>query len=58
MKGGLRLAQSLDQQRFENMWILRDFSSLPEADSTAPQKRDSPADSAPLLDRFRVSCGG
>ena len=41
MKGGARLAQSPHLQGFENMVVLRDFSSPPEADSTARQKRDS-----------------
>jgi hypothetical protein len=34
MKGRARLAQSLARQDIENMGILRDFSSLPGADST------------------------
>jgi hypothetical protein len=61
MKDRLRLAQSLDPQGFENMGILRDFSSLPEAVSTARQKRDSQAYSARpkrVFLRFSVWRGG
>jgi len=45
MKGAMRLAQSLYQQAIEKMGFFESFSRRPEADSAAPQKRDSAADS-------------
>jgi hypothetical protein len=46
-KGGARLAQSLGQQDTEKIGIFKDFSSLPEADSRPPKKRDSATRFAP-----------
>jgi hypothetical protein len=41
MKAALRLAQSRFHQAIEQMGFLSGFSSLPEADSGAAEKRDS-----------------
>jgi hypothetical protein len=58
MKGGARLAQSLDPQGIEKMGIFMDFSSPRKADSRTLKKRDSTTDSASLFQESAVSSGG
>jgi hypothetical protein len=45
MKDRLRLAQSIDQQVFEEIAIFYPFSRSPKGDSGGFEKRDSTADS-------------
>jgi hypothetical protein len=53
MKGAMRLAQSLYRQVIEDMGFFGRFSRWRRADSAAPQKRDSKADSWRRKSGFR-----